>query len=149
MPAARPTADDHDLVVLRVPADPRYARVVRIAVSAYAVRLGLVPAAVEDLRLAVDEALILLMGSTSAETDSTAAEPTGTTSIVLTLDADGDRPPVSIGLHLEPVPGSDPGSGDAEPDASALSRFSEIVPPAVAIDDVDQRHGRVALRYPA
>jgi hypothetical protein len=147
VPAARPTADDHDLVVLRVPADPRYARVIRIAVSAYAVRLGLVPAAVEDLRLAVDEALILLMGSTATEADDTAEESSGALSIVLTLDADGDRPPVSVGLHLEPAP--EPGPDGAGPDASALSRFSEIVPPAVAIESVDQRHGRVALRYPA
>jgi hypothetical protein len=145
VPAARPTADDHDLVVLRVPADPRYARAIRIAVSAYAVRLGLVPAAVEDLRLAVDEALILLMGSTATAPDSTAEEKGGATSIVLTLDADGDQPPVSVELHLEPAPGPK----GAEPDASALSRFSEIVPAAVAIEAVDQRHGRVALRYPA
>jgi hypothetical protein len=146
VPDARPTVDDHDLVVLRVPADPRYARVIRIAVSAYAVRLGLVPAAVEDLRLAVDEALILLMGSTAAEADGIAGEASITTSIVLTLDADGDRPPVSVELHLEPGPG--PGSDTPVPDASALSRFSEIVPAAVAIEVVDQRQGRVALRYP-
>lgn len=140
MPAARPTADDHDLVVLRVPAEPRYARVLRIAVSAYAVRLGLLPAAVEDLRLAVDEALILLLGSTVA--DEAEGKSAGST-IVLALDADGDRPPVSVEMRLEP----DPDRVEADP--SALSRFEEIVPSGVAIAAVDQRHGRVALRHPA
>ena len=140
MPAARPTADDHDLVVLRVPAEPRYARVLRIAVSAYAVRLGLLPAAVEDLRLAVDEALILLLGSTVA--DEAEGKSAGST-IVLALDADGDRPPVSVEMRLEP----DPDRVGADP--SALSRFEEIVPSGVAIAAVDQRHGRVALRHPA
>ena len=140
MPAARPTADDHDLVVLRVPAEPRYARVLRIAVSAYAVRLGLPPAAVEDLRLAVDEALILLLGSTVA--DEAEGKSAGST-IVLALDADGDRPPVSVEMRLEP----DPDRVEADP--SALSRFEEIVPSGVAIAAVDQRHGRVALRHPA
>jgi len=140
VPAARPTADDHDLVVLRVPAEPRYARVLRIAVSAYAVRLGLLPAAVEDLRLAVDEALILLLGSTVA--DEAEGKSAGST-IVLALDADGDRPPVSVEMRLEP----DPDRVEADP--SALSRFEEIVPSGVAIAAVDQRHGRVALRHPA
>jgi hypothetical protein len=140
VPAARPTADDHDLVVLRVPAEPRYARVLRIAVSAYAVRLGLLPAAVEDLRLAVDEALILLLGSTVA--DEAEGKSAGST-IVLALDADGDRPPVSVEMRLEP----DPDRVGADP--SALSRFEEIVPSGVAIAAVDQRHGRVALRHPA
>ncbi len=140
MPAVPPSADDHDLVVLRVPAEPRYARVLRVAVGAYAVRLGLRPAEVEDLRLAVDEALILLMGPTGADV---AADGPGRPMIVLTLDADHDRPPVSVELHL------DPGPDLSEPDPSALSRFEEIVPPAVAIEAVDQRRGRVAMRHPA
>ena len=126
--------------MLRVPAEPRYARVLRIAVSAYAVRLGLLPAAVEDLRLAVDEALILLLGSTVA--DEAEGKSAGST-IVLALDADGDRPPVSVEMRLEP----DPDRVEADP--SALSRFEEIVPSGVAIAAVDQRHGRVALRHPA
>jgi hypothetical protein len=143
VPAAASTADDHDLVVLRVPAEPRYARVLRVAVSAYAVRLGLPSTSVEDLRLAVDEALILLMGSTIADEADEGDEAPGRPMIVLTLDADDDRPPVSLELHLEPGPDR------VEPDPSALSRFEEIVPPDVAIEAVDQRRGRVALRHPA
>jgi hypothetical protein len=139
VPAATPT-DDHDLVVLRVPADPRYARVVRVAVSAYAVRLGIVPAAVEDLRLAVDEALILLMGSNDRRGEDPDAHADGPT-IVITLDADGDRPPVSVVLQREPAPAA------TEPDPAARSRFEEIVPAGVSIEAVDQRRGRVALRH--
>ena len=142
MPADHPLADDHDLVVLRVPADARYARVVRVAVSAYAVRLGLVPTAIEDLRLAVDEALIFLMAS-GGRTDAGEDDDEDLPAIVVALDAAGDRPPVSVALHLDPAP--DP----REPDAAALSRFEEIVPAGVAIDAVDQVRGRVALRHPA
>ena len=142
MPAARPTDDDHDLVVLRVPADTGYARVIRVAVSAYAVRLGLAPAAVEDLRLAVDETLILLMGSSGPGAPADAGDGAGPI-IVLTLDCARDRPPVVLELHLEPA------ADGAEPDASALARFEEIMPSSVAIDVLDRRHGRVALRHPA
>lgn len=141
MPAPTPPIDDDDLVLLQVPADPRYARVVRVAVSAYAVRLGLAPAAVEDLRLAVDEALILLMGSSDGLGTDTGGRPGGPT-IVVTLDAEADRPPVIVELRLDPVPAA------AEPDGAARSRFEEIVPGSVSVDALDQPRGRVVLRHP-
>ena len=126
-------------MVLRVPAEPRYARVVRVAVSAYAVRLGLAPAAVEDMRLAVDEALILLMGSTTSA-DGTTGDQSDSTVVVI-LDAETQRPPLVVELHLEPpaVP--------IELDLPARSRFEEIIPSNVAVDAVDQRLGRVVLRH--
>ena len=124
-------------MVLRVPADARYARVVRVAVSAYAVRLGLAPAAIEDLRLAVDEALILLMGAGGGLLGGE-----GESTLVVSLDADDDRPPLTVELHLEPAP------RPAHPDAAARARFEEIVPVGVTVDGVDQRMGRIALHHP-
>jgi hypothetical protein len=124
-------------VVLRVPADARYARVVRVAVSAYAVRLGLAPAAIEDLRLAVDEALILLMGAGGGLVGEE-----GESTLVVSLDADHDQPPLRVELHLEPTP------RPTHPDTAARARFEEIVPVGVTVDGVDQRMGRIALRHP-
>jgi hypothetical protein len=144
VPAPTPPVDD-DRVLLRVPADPRYARVVRVAVSAYALRLGLAPGAVEDLRLAVDEALILLMGSGggpgTASGDDAGCGGDGPT-IMVTLDADADRPPVIVELRVDPAPVA------SEPDEAARSRFEEIVPGSIVVDVVDQRRGRITLRHP-
>ena len=59
----RPTGASDDEVRLEVPAESTFARVVRIAVSALAVRRGFSVSVVEDLRIAVDESLILLLRS--------------------------------------------------------------------------------------
>jgi len=53
---------DGDEVRLSLPARHQYARVARIAVAALALRLGFSYREVEDLRLAIDESLILLLG---------------------------------------------------------------------------------------
>jgi hypothetical protein len=132
--------DDDDRVVLRVPADPRYARVVRIATTSYTVRLGLPAASVEDLRLAVDEALILLLGIADATTPGPLPEPTA--HVVVTLDAADDRPPVTIDLRLDPSPTA------GAPDPTTLARFEELIPAGVSVGQVDAEAGRVTLRHP-
>ena len=53
------TAGDHIRLVL--PAEPDYGRIARVAASSLALRLGFSFAEIEDLRLAVDEMVILLM----------------------------------------------------------------------------------------
>lgn len=53
--------DDH--VRLSLPARHEYARIARIGVAALALRLGFSYREIEDLRLAVDETLIFLLGS--------------------------------------------------------------------------------------
>jgi hypothetical protein len=133
------STDDGDQVVLRVPADPRYARVVRIATAAHAVRVGLTPPSVEDLRLAVDEALVLLLGAGGTAEDVEADEPSD--HIVVTLDATADRPPVTIDLRLEPS------SSIGGTDDTALRRFEELIPAGVVVDRVDLAAGRVSLRH--
>ena len=142
MPHEPVTSEDADLVVLRVPADPGYARVVRLAVSAYAVRLRLVPAEIEDLRLAVDEALILLLGRRS-DGRGPQAQAHSEPMVTLTLDAPGGHPPVLVGLRLDPTPTTGPD------DPSALARFSELIPAGVGVRAVDATAGVVELQLPA
>lgn len=138
MTASSPTGAD-DPVWLRVPADPRYAGVVRVTVSAFAVRLGLPPSTVEDLCLSVDEALVLLLGREGPELLARTDED-GTSSVVIAVTAPGDRPPVHLELRLDPPP--------TEPVAvERLGRFIELVPTGVAIDVADPS-GRVVVHHP-
>lgn len=50
-----------DNVRLAIPAQPEYGRLARVTVAGLALRLGFSHTEVEDLRLAVDEGLILLL----------------------------------------------------------------------------------------
>ena len=54
------TGDDH--VRLSLPARHEYARIARIGVAALGLRMGFTYREIEDLRLAVDETLIFLLG---------------------------------------------------------------------------------------
>lgn len=53
-----------DEIVLTLPAEPRYGRVARIAAAHLALRKGFSLTEIDDLRLAIDEAVILLLGPT-------------------------------------------------------------------------------------
>lgn len=55
-------AHERDQIRLSLPARHEYARIARIAVTALALRLGFSYREVEDLRLAIDESLIFLLG---------------------------------------------------------------------------------------
>lgn len=57
----------NDEIRLEVPAQPTYGRLARVTVAGLALRLGFSHTAVEDLRLAVDEALILLLDGSGRE----------------------------------------------------------------------------------
>ncbi len=140
MAAPPPPVDDRDRIELRVPADARYARVVRVAISAYGLRLGLAPTAIDDLRLALDEALILLLGSTPGP-DGDGSDPE-LSSIVVTLDLDAAGPTVVLDLRAEPE------LTVAVPDPAARSRFEEILPTGVQVDASTSTAGRVTLRHP-
>jgi serine/threonine-protein kinase RsbW len=52
-----------DVVDLRVPADPAYLAVIRTATAGLAARMNLTLDQIEDMRIAVDEACVLLMTS--------------------------------------------------------------------------------------
>lgn len=60
-PAQSRSRDDH--VRLSLPARHEYARIARIGMAALALRLGFSYREIEDLRLAVDETLIFLLGA--------------------------------------------------------------------------------------
>jgi hypothetical protein len=98
-----------DRIRLVLPTEPDYGRIARVAASSLALRLGLTFVEIEDLRIAVDEAIILLLrpGSPPGEiTLEFTVEPH-----LLAIDAVVSRP-------AGPEPGFDPG---------ALRRFEEIV----------------------
>lgn len=123
-------ADAPDNTVrLSLPADPRYARVARSAVAAVAVRSGLDPAVVEDLRIAVDESLILLFRDALA--------PAAGDDVV--IDIRGGGADLRVGLRREPPLGAD------GLDPAARPRFDELVPSRIRVDAVDAEHGVVRL----
>lgn len=60
-------ASESDQIRLSLPARHEYARIARIAVAALGLRLGFTYREVEDLRLAIDESLIFLLGEDRPE----------------------------------------------------------------------------------
>jgi serine/threonine-protein kinase RsbW len=61
LPAPATTGPPPERVELRVPADPAYLAVIRTATAGLATRLDLTLDAIEDLRIAVDEACAMLL----------------------------------------------------------------------------------------
>ena len=60
--------DSTDEVLLRLPARADYGRIVRVGAAALGIRQGLSFSEIDDLRLAIDEAVILVLGA--APTDA-------------------------------------------------------------------------------
>src|SRR5215510_6254403 len=105
---------------LALPADPDYGRVARTAAAGLALRLGFSYGAIEDLRLAIDETLILLL-----RPDAPAEKL-----IVLFEPTDG-------GLVIDARTGPDAALAGLEPDPAALRRFERLVKPIVDAWSVD------------
>ena len=61
---SQPAAEE---IVLRVPARPSYGRVVRVGAAALVLRQGMSFAEIDDVRLAIDESMILLLDGTDGE----------------------------------------------------------------------------------
>ena len=131
--------DDLDVINLRLPADGRYSRVARVAASAVAIRLGFESDAIEDLRIAVDEALILLLRRTHAPAwaDHQALDPS---SLDLVFEARPASLQVSLALDPAPVP-TDPHRDDLD----ALHRFGELLPARIEALRVAPAEGVVSL----
>ena len=110
-----------DLVRLRLPAGTAYGRVARVTTAAIARRHGFTYREVEDLRLAIDEAIIVLLD----DQDPTAA-------VELRYAIDG--PSVSISVD---------GAADRPPEA--VARFHTLVTGLVDRADLDLHAGRVRL----
>lgn len=100
-----------DQIRLRLPADPAYGRVARITASSLALRLGLPFQRIDDLRLAIDEAVVLLLRDEPED---------GSLSVTFSM--------VDHGLVVELVgsPNAPPLSSDAD-----IERFANLVEPIV------------------
>lgn len=125
--AGAPPRREIDQVRLSLPARHEYARVARIAVAALALRLGFSYREVEDLRLAIDESLILLLGEDRPDDR-----------ITIRFGTDHGLVEVEAEAEFEPVP--DPG---------ARERFEAIAGDLVdgwALSD-DGRHLRLTKRH--
>jgi hypothetical protein len=134
-----------DLINLRLPADGRYSRVARVAVSAVAVRLALGPRVIEDLRIALDEALILLLRRVRRDDASSPDLDDDIPDLVIEFEASDDS--IVIELTLDPPPEDAAGTpGDAHrDDLDALHRFEELLPPRVEARRLAPDDGVVVL----
>jgi anti-sigma regulatory factor (Ser/Thr protein kinase) len=115
-----------ELIRLALPAEPEYGRLARITASSLALRRGFTFAEIEDLRLAIDETIILLLrpeGRAGEITFSFTVEPSG-----LVIDA------VSTA-----------GADQPWVDQGALGRFEAIVGDTVDTFQVDETGHHVHL----
>jgi anti-sigma regulatory factor (Ser/Thr protein kinase) len=115
-----------DRIRLVLPAEPDYGRIARVAASSLALRLGLTFVEIEDLRIAVDEAVILLLRPGSTPGDITlefTVEPH-----TLAIDASVTSPGPAAAIS-----------------PAALRRFEEIVADTVDEFTVDLAESRVHL----
>jgi hypothetical protein len=115
-----------DEIRLVLPADPQYGRVARVAVQGLGVRLGLHSRDVEDLRIAVDETLILLLHPEG-----------GAGQIAFRFSIGADR------LVIDAT--STAGRGQHWVDQGALARFDALVADTVDVSTVDELGRHVHL----
>ncbi len=116
----------NDQIRLTIPAEPEYGRLARITVSGLARRLGFSQRSINDLRLAVDETIILLL------------RPEGRPgTITLRFDVG------NAGLDIEAT--STAGPNLAWVDQGALRRFEAIVDGTVDSYAVDEQAHHVHL----
>jgi hypothetical protein len=122
------TIGDADHIRLVLPAEPAYGRIARIATTTLAMRLGIPFPEIEDLRLAVDEAVILLL-----------RPEIGAGDLTLSFTVTPDELRIDAAATLAP----DDGHGDDE--RAAHRRFEALLPDSVDAHAVDLEHHRVQL----
>jgi len=115
-----------DRINLTLPAEPEYGRIARIAASSIALRLGLPFAAIEDIRLAIDETIILL------------------------LRPEGNPGDISVEFVIEPErlvieATTSAGTDQHWLDNGARARFDELVGETVDEHEIDEDLFRVRL----
>ena len=115
-----------DEVLLRIPAQPEFGRIVRVGGAALGIRQGLSFAEIDELRLAIDEAVILLLDGSDADDD---------TELVTTFRFDDGR--LEMEMHA---------SGATELRSDAVDRFDEVCSPLIDDYDVDPERAWVRLR---
>ena len=117
---------DASEILLRVPARAPYARIVRVGAAALALRQGMGFGEIDDLRLAIDEAMILLLDGLGED---------HTNEIEVVFRATGGR------FELEATRKS--GGPLSE---TAEHRFDAITSGLVDDHDIDAERGMVRLR---
>ena len=117
----------NDEIRLEVPAQPEYGRLARVTVAGLAVRLGFSHTAVEDLRLALDEALILLLDGSGRDGE-----------IVLVYRLLDDAIEVDLTAQIN--------KGVAPPSEAAIERFGRMVADLVDVALADPAHRSVRFR---
>ncbi len=124
------TMPDHpaatDEIRLVIPAEAAYGRLARVTISGLALRLGFTFGAIEDLRLAVDETLILLLRPEGAP---------GQITLIFSVDRSG------LGIDASTTAGRD----QHWVDQGALARFEAIVGDTVDAQVVDELGHHVHL----
>ncbi len=113
-------------ILLRIPARPPYARLVRVGAAALALHQGMGFSEIDDLRLAIDEAMIVLLDGLDDDHD---------TDIDIVFRVDEGR------LELE----ASRRDGDSVGEA-AVHRFDAIAGGLVDDYDIDPARGWVRLR---
>lgn len=113
-----------DEVHLRVPARPEFGRIVRVGGAALGLRQGLSFTEIDELRLAIDEAVILLLDGGSVEHDLIAA-----------FRFEDDR--LELEIH---------GADFAPLSEAAVNRFDEICGPLIDDYDIDPERAWLRLR---
>lgn len=116
-----------DEVVLRVPAEAEFGRVVRVGGAAVAIRQGLSFTEIDELRLAIDESVILLLDGASE----------GSELLVVFRFTEA---------HLE----LEINCADTKPlTDEAIARFDGICSPLLDSYDLDPERGRLTLHKSA
>jgi len=117
-----------DEVLLRVPARSEYGRIVRVGAAALGLRQGMSFSQIDDLRLAIDEAVILLLdGIEGGEQNEQEIR------VVFRIDRG------ALELHAER-------SVEAALDNAAVHRFDAITAGLIDDYDLDQARGWVRVR---
>jgi hypothetical protein len=120
------SSTDASEILLRVPARAPYARLVRVGAAALALRQGMGFGEIDDLRLAIDEAMIVLLDGLDDEHEADI-------DVVFRL-TEGQ-------FELEATRGEGWAVGEA-----AVHRFDTIASGLVDDYDIDPDHGWVRLR---
>jgi hypothetical protein len=118
------TADD--VISLALPADPRYGRVARVAATGIGMRIGMSWPDIQDLGLAIDETVILLLRPEGADGEMTFTFTVQSDQLV--VDA------VSTSL-----------TDEFWADDAAITRFDEIVDDVIDVHTLDRSGRRVTL----
>ena len=118
------TADD--VISLTLPADPRYGRVARVAATGVGMRIGMSWPDIQDLGLAIDETVILLLRPEGSEGEMT-----------FTFTVQPDQ------LVVDAV--STAGTEEFWADDAAIVRFEEILDDVIDVHTLDRVGRRVTL----